>query len=164
VSSHKEAVSVPAPPLAPRGSPVVEPPSWPTFNDNHEEFFNFKNNLWSYLNDFHAELSERSKVMFIKENCLSLKTVKEVEHFTTVEEILDWLHERYFFPILIVEKLMQSLREKFGVKPVDGNVVAEVLELYEYLYRIFYQIREQRLWYAFSPDPRNVLRIHQIPA
>jgi hypothetical protein len=159
VSSHKEAVPVPAPPLAPRGSPVVEPPSWPTFNDSHEEFFKFKNNLSSFLNDFCADLSEVSKVRLIKENCLSLKTVKEVEHFTTVKEILDWLHERYFFPPLIVEKLILSLGEKFGVKPVDGNVVAEVLELYEYLYRIFYQIREQRLWYAFSPDPGTVLRI-----
>jgi hypothetical protein len=80
-----------------------------------------------------------SKVRLIKENCLSFKTVKEVEHFTTVKEILDLLHERYFFPILIVKKLILSLGEKFGVKPVDGEVVtAEVLELYEYSVSYFF--------------------------
>jgi hypothetical protein len=160
-SSHEEAASVPvpAPPPAPWSRPVVEPPSWPTFNDSHEEFFKFKNDLSSFLNDFCADLKEESKVMLIKAKCLSPKTVKEVKLLSTVKEILDWLHERYFFPILIVEKLMQPLREKFGVKPIDGTVVAEVLELYEYLYSILYQIREQRLWNIFSPDPEFLRKI-----
>lgn len=162
-SSPVEAASVPA--VAPTSAPrirhinIVEPPSWPIFSDRHEDYFQFEKDLQSFLEDFCADLREESKVMLIKTKCLSPKTFKEVNQLSTVEEILNWLHERFFSPILIIAKLMQPLRERYGVEPIDGTVVSEVLELYEYLYSIFYQVRKQRLWSAFSPDLTSVLYI-----
>jgi len=137
--------------------PVPSPGPVPKFNDTYRGFPRFVEDINAYRQDYWGNLSERTIVNKLLDECLSEETAEKVSHFRTMQEVLDRLSAIYSRPSMFIESLIAPYREHDRIGDSEYGRAEKYLSS---LIKLFEELRTLNMWRYFD-NVQNVETISE---